>query len=199
MITLLLFYIIVLLHDKMMNLPEEVLFNVMGYIDRNTRLNLLKRIYPARVLRNIVTNITYVDDDDKIKLFEYFKKCVEIIQPILVNYCVNNSGYGRYYALPMSYYDEDDYKLAYISYFREMIKIAISSYPIIYDKMKYKKNRNHLSGCKIIPFLNYKLIMFNKTEPCYSYIKYDLTQEKVEELMIKLILKLTRYMGAKIK
>jgi len=176
----------------MVSLPQEILFKVMEFIDINTRLCLLKRIYNENSLKILVTNLLYTNDEDRMELFEFLKSCVELIQPILINYCGINDRYSSYYPLSMDYYDSKiRFSRAYISYFKEMLKAVISSYPIIYDKMKYKKNRNAILTIKNA--IIYQKVLRVKSHPLHSYLLDDLSQEQVEKIMFTLILKLTRY------
>jgi len=178
----------------MVSLPQEILFKVMEFIDINTRLYLLKRMYNETSLRNLVTEFSYTNDEDRMEIFEFLKSCVELIQPILINYCDINARYSSYYPLSMDYYDSKiRFSRAYISYFKEMLRTVISSYPIIYDKMKYKKNRNAILTSKSSIIYCYQKILGVKSLPLHSYIFDDLSQEQVEKIIFTLILKLTRY------
>lgn len=178
----------------MVSLPQEILFKVMEFIDINTRLCLLKRMYNENSLRNLVTEFSYKNDEDRMELFEFLKSCVELIQPILINYCDINARYSSYYPLSMDYYESKiRFSRAYISYFKEMLRTTISSYPIIYDKMKYKKNRDAILTSKSAIMYGYQKILRVKSHPLHSYIVDDLSQEQVEKIMFTLILKLTRY------
>ena len=177
-----------------MNLPQEIVFRIMEYIDINTRLNLLKKNHNENSLRKMVKEMEYTNDENRLELFEFLKSCVKLIQPILINYCDINSRYSSYYPLSMDYYEAKiNFSRAYISYFKEMIRTVISSYPIIYDKMKYKKNRKAILTCKSAISCCYQNILRTKKHPLRIYITDDLTHEKVEKIIFTLILKLTRY------
>lgn len=175
-----------------MELPQEILYKIMSFIDINTRLSLLKKIHNENSLRCLVTELSYSTDDDRLELFDFLKDCVEIIQPILINYCDINARYSSYYPLSMDYY-EFRFSRAYISYFKEMIKTAISCYPVIYDKIKYKNKRNNILTSKNDAIYFYKKVLRVESHPLYNYIADDLSQEQVEKMMFTLILKLTRY------
>jgi hypothetical protein len=182
-----------------MKLPQEILFKVIEFIDINTRLILLKKIYNESRLINLVNQMLYKNDEDRLELFEFLKRCVELIQPILINYCDITSRYSSYYPLTMDYYDARiRFSRAYISYFKEMIKTVISSYHIIYDKIKYRKNRNAILGCKSLITLRYDKLLRTETHPLRGYITDDFTQEQVEKIIFTLILRLTRYKNKKI-
>ena len=167
-----------------MELPQEILYKIMSFIDINTRLSLLKKIHNENSLRCLVTELSYSTDDDRLELFDFLKNCVEIIQAILINYCDINARYSSYYPLSMDYYESKiRFSRAYISYFKEMIKTAISSisYPVIYDKMKYKNKRNDILTSKNAIVYCYQKVLRVKHQPLYSYIADDLSQEQVEK------------------